>query len=127
MQKPATYSGIRAHALRAMQTYRDADTDIKAKTQDSIIARLYKVRNSAGLDDLDIASECADHLLAGIDTTSDTLMFLVWALSLPKNAHIQRKLIQECESIDADGIKDGVVDLVRMPGYEAAIMRFGAD
>lgn len=28
------------------------------------------------MDDLDIANGCADHLLAGIETTSDTLMFL---------------------------------------------------
>ena len=62
MQKPATYNGIRAHALRAMEQYRDADPDAKSKAQDSIIARLWKVKGSAALSDLDIASEAADHL-----------------------------------------------------------------
>ncbi|KAF2032895.1 cytochrome P450 [Setomelanomma holmii] len=124
MQKPSTYSGIRAHALRAMQSYCDADADAQAKVSESIIARLWKVKAQAELSDLDIASECADHLLAGIDTTSDTLMFLLWALSHPSHAHIQRKLIDECHSIDGSAIKDGVVDLEvadRLPYLGAVI------
>lgn len=111
MQKPATYSGIRAHALRAMQNYRNADNETKAKAQFSIIARLWNIKEESGLDELDVASECADHLLAGIDTTSDTLMFLIWALSLPKNARFQRKLVDECKSINANAVKNGVVNL----------------
>jgi hypothetical protein len=111
MQKPATYSGIREHALRAMQYYRDASPEMRVKAEASIIARLGKVKDDSSLDELDVASECADHLLAGVDTTSDTLMFLVWALSLPKHAHIQRTLISECKSIDTSAINNGVVDL----------------
>jgi cytochrome P450 len=109
MQKPATYTGIRAHALRAMHNYRDADTATREGAQNSIIARLWK--DDVQLDDLEVASECADHLLAGIDTTSDTLMFLIWALSRPEHSHIQCKLVDECLSIDADVVKNGVVDL----------------
>jgi cytochrome P450 len=124
MQKPATYTAIRTHALRAMESYRDAAVDTRVKAEDSIVARLWKVKADAGLDDLDIASECADHLLAGIDTTSDTLMFLVWALSCPSHAHIQRKLIDECKNIDAKAIKNGAVDLEvadRLPYLDAVI------
>jgi hypothetical protein len=124
MQKPATYTGIRAHALRAMRNYRDANPETRAKAQESIIARLWKVKDDAGLDELDVASEAADHLLAGIDTTSDTLMFLIWALSLPKNAHIQQKLIDECKGIDAPAVHNGVVDLYvadQMPYLDAVI------
>jgi hypothetical protein len=124
MQKPATYSGIRAHALLAMQKFRDADAVTRAKAEDSIIARLWKAKDDSGLEDMDIASECADHLLAGIDTTSDTLMFMIWALSLPKHAHIQRKLVDECKSIDDDAARDGVVNLEiadRLPYLDAVI------
>lgn len=124
MQKPATYTAIRTHALRAMESYRGAAVDTRVKAEDSIVARLWKVKGDVGLDDLDIASECADHLLAGIDTTSDTLMFLVWALSCPSHAHIQRKLIDECKNIDAKAIKNGVVDLEvadRLPYLDAVV------
>jgi hypothetical protein len=124
MQKPATYTGIRAHALRAMHNYRDADAATRDGAHDSIIAQLWKVKDDLRLDDLEVASECADHLLAGIDTTSDTLMFLIWALSLPKHSHIQRRLIDECLGIDANDIKNGVVDLDiadRLPYLDAVI------
>jgi cytochrome P450 len=125
MQKPATYTGIRKHALHAMQQYRDADPETRTKAEGSIIARLWKVKDDSGLDGLDVASECADHLLAGIDTTSDTLMFLIWALSLPKHAHIQQALINECKRIDASAVKNGVVDLDvadQLPYLNAVIM-----
>jgi len=38
-------------------------------------------------------------------------MFLIWALSLPQHAHLQRKLIDECKSIDTSLVSDVVVDL----------------
>jgi cytochrome P450 len=66
--------------------------------ENSIIAHLWKSHQSEtanGLNDMQIASECADHFLAGIDTTSDTLMFLIWALSLPENQKFQQSLREE--------------------------------
>jgi len=63
------------------------------------------------LDSMDIASECADHLLAGIDTTADTLMFLIWALSRPQNQHIQKRLIEEVRALPQDMLENGVPKL----------------
>jgi cytochrome P450 len=110
MQKPITYSDMRAHALLAMQQFRDTDAIRRAKAQNPITAWLWKFKGDSALGDLDIASECADDLLAGINITSDTLMFLIWALSRPKHAPIQRKLIDECKSIDDDAVVDGAVN-----------------
>ncbi|KAJ6200632.1 putative benzoate 4-monooxygenase cytochrome P450 [Bipolaris maydis] len=73
MAKPATYSGIRAHAPRSMHAYHDAGEILRAEANKSIIR---SSKSSTSMDDLDIANGCADHLLAGIETTSDTLMFL---------------------------------------------------
>lgn len=50
------------------------------------------------------ASECADHFLAGIDTTSDTLMFLIWSLSLPENRQFQGKLKDELRGLPAESL-----------------------
>lgn len=124
MAKPATYTGIRAHALQAMHTYRDATPEQRTDAQHSIIARLWKVKDTANLDELDIASECADHLLAGIDTTSDTLMFVIWTLSLPQNVGIQKRLIEACQSLPDAAFRDGVIDLEvadRMPYLDAVL------
>jgi hypothetical protein len=85
-QKPFIYTGIRDHALTSY--YRFKENQIEDNT---IISRLMHFR----LDDLDIASECADHFLAGINTTTDTLTFLIWALSRTENQGIQEKLRKE--------------------------------
>lgn len=111
MRRPATYTGIRAHALRAMRAYAAAAPAARAAAKGSIVARLWEVREGAGggggLGDLDVASECADHLLAGIDTTSDTLMFLVWALSRPENAGVQERLVEECRALGEAAVSAG--------------------
>ncbi|KAL6364456.1 hypothetical protein LRP88_01857 [Fusarium phalaenopsidis] len=52
------------------------------------------------------ASECADHFLAGIDTTSDTLMFLIWSLSLPENQRFQDKLRDELLGLPAESLNE---------------------
>ncbi|KAF1935325.1 cytochrome P450 [Clathrospora elynae] len=111
--EPATYTAIRAHASTAMQKYRDSASCEQSKAQVSIIVELPQAayKHKTELDDLDIASECADLLIAGIDTTSDTLMFLMWYLTLPRNARIQERLIKECQSIPDTTLYDDIVDL----------------
>jgi hypothetical protein len=95
-KKPTVYTGIRRHALGAWEKYAQSTSDVKSASRSStIIGRLGETR----LGDMEIASEAADHLLAGVDTTSDTLMFLIWALSLPENARFQEKLIEEVTAI----------------------------
>ena len=51
------------------------------------------------LRETQIASECMDHLVAGVDTTGDTLCFTMWSLSRPEYAHVQEKLHQELKTI----------------------------
>ncbi|KAK5126595.1 hypothetical protein LTR85_009529 [Meristemomyces frigidus] len=134
MQKPSTYTAIRVHALQAMKDTRAALDSGSLQTEDlsrTIIGKLFihqgatvKGGPKGGLDDMDIASECADHLLAGIDTTADTLMFLFWAISLPENKHIQEKLIAEVQSANGELDEHGNVTPVvtdKLPYLDAVI------
>ena len=111
MQLPTTYTGIRLYAMKACQEFSKASPEAKEK-ETSVISRLWKHHRSQkenGIDDVDIAAECADHLLAGIDTTSDTLMFLVWSLSRPEHKEFQQKLIDEVRGIsESDLNTDGI-------------------
>jgi cytochrome P450 len=110
MQKPATYTGIRKFALDAYTTFRNEMQDKKGLVSgegSSILERLWQhhqTQRKGGLEDLEIASECADHFLAGIDTTSDTLMFLIWSLSRPGNEEFQEKLRQEVLAIPDEAL-----------------------
>jgi cytochrome P450 len=83
---------------------------IAAKAKDSSILgqlwRHHQTQKDGGLDDLEVASECADHFLAGIDTTSDTLMFLIWSLSQSRNQHFQQKLRREVLDLSEEAINE---------------------
>ena len=102
-QRPTVYTGIREHALGAWKSFFRSSQDAKKDSKTStIIGRLWEhhvSQKEEGLRDMEIASEAADHLLAGVDTTSDSLMFLIWALSLPKNFIFQERLIEEVSSM----------------------------
>lgn len=104
--KPTVYTGIRNHALASSKKFTSISSNEKAALKTTtIIGRLAEHHNSVkegGLQDLEIASEVADHFLAGVDTTSDSLMFLIWALSLPENAKFQRKLADEVSGMSDD-------------------------
>lgn len=115
MSKPTTYTGIRVHALDAWYRFKESSNDSKEAQQYTILGNLWQSHESQknnGLDDMEIASECADHLLAGIDTTSDSLMFMIWAISRPENLKFQRKLQEEIRSMPADLFnKDGIASV----------------
>lgn len=98
-KKPTVYTGIRNHALKAWKNFSNSSVQQKeAAKPTTIIGKLWPHHESekaGGLTSMQAASEIADHLLAGVDTTSDTLLFLIWALSLPENQALQSRLISE--------------------------------
>ncbi|KAJ6444659.1 cytochrome P450 4A21 [Purpureocillium lavendulum] len=72
---------------------------------------------SGELDAIDMAAECLDHMVAGIDTTGDSLCFLMWELSQPRSLLYQRRLTEELRSrpdasIDQLPFLDAVVNEV---------------
>ena len=55
-----------------------------------------KLTNSSSpISRQEAASECKDHMVAGIDTTGDGLCFLMYELSKPENQRSQTKLREE--------------------------------
>lgn len=123
IQRPFVYTGIRKHALEAFYSWKNAPQEYRdANVANTLIGRLFQVREKSELSDMDIASEAADHLLAGIDTTADTLMFLIWAMSLPQNQHCQDKLRTELSQVpfDSTGLPQPK-DLTGLPYLNAVI------
>lgn len=111
LKGPIPYTGIKLHAMKAFQAFKNASAEEKAKSS-CLISKLWKhhvSQKDGGLDDLDIASECADHLDGGIDTTSDTLMFAIWSLSRPEHKQYQQRLINEVQNLSDDDLhEDGI-------------------
>ncbi|KAI2637304.1 cytochrome P450 3A13 [Xylaria nigripes] len=57
---------------------------------------LHRMQDEAyNMKHIDMAAECLDHLIAGIDTTGDSLCFLMWEISQPRSLHVQRRLQEE--------------------------------
>ncbi|KAL2014876.1 hypothetical protein VTN00DRAFT_2401 [Thermoascus crustaceus] len=127
--KPIAYSGVQDYALQAWRKYwSNWVQGNDGKPSQGIMRKLLEEHNVHGkgeLTDLDIVAECADHLDAGLNTTSDTLMFAIWALSLPHNAHFQQHLVAEMTSLtDSDINSDGIprVEVCdRLPFLDAVI------
>lgn len=75
----------------------------------SILAHLWQhhqTQKEDGMTDNQMASECADHFLAGIDTTSDTLMFLIWSLSQLNSRKFQDRLRAEVLGIPKESLNN---------------------
>lgn len=68
---------------------------------------------------LTIASEMLDHALAGFDTSSITLIFLAWELSMPHNAHWQDRLHSELATLK--GSRDAET-IDKLPILHAVLM-----
>ncbi|OCH89926.1 cytochrome P450 [Obba rivulosa] len=75
------------------------------ETDSSTVLQRLKTQKDT-LDDLYVASECMDHLVAGIDTTGDALCFLIHHLSLPESYSIQQKLREELVAHPIDSFDD---------------------
>lgn len=72
-----------------------------------------------------VAAECMDHLVAGVDTTGDAMCVLMWKMSTPECAGVQDKLFQELSTVshsfDPHTQTASIVDLDSLPYLEAVI------
>ncbi len=78
-----------------------------------------KLKEYSELSELDIYSECADHLFAGVETTGDTLCFLMWHISQPSNLCIQKKLQLELRPAFLSTASD--LDVHQLPYLSAVV------
>lgn len=129
-KKPLAYSGLQEYALATFnaQLREKSERDQVSDTSGSLMARLRNAQamtyGKDSIADLDIAAECADHLDAGLKTTSDSLMFALWALSLPDHQNIQQRLAAEVDTLrdKTDNRSISPTDLCdRLPFLDAVI------
>ena len=104
IEKTISFKHVRTWALGTFDEYRQIREQNKSSSDEpALVAELWnqrEKRQGTNLRDIDLASECADHLAAGIETTRHTMVFLIWAMSLPENAYLQSKIRNEVQSLD---------------------------
>ncbi|TKW49746.1 putative sterigmatocystin biosynthesismonooxygenase, partial [Colletotrichum tanaceti] len=86
----------------------------------TLLSRLHEKSGGGqqGLDQLDMAGECLDHMAAGIDTTGDGLCFLMWELSQPRSLRFQEALRRELRE-NAGAASTAAFD--RLPFLDAVV------
>lgn len=103
-EEVVSFKEVRAWALKTFERYRSLQVQSKGKSSEtSLVGELcyqQDKREDSNLQDIDLASECADHLAAGIETMRNTLLFLLWALSLPENVHCQVNIRNEVSALE---------------------------
>ncbi|KAI0476723.1 cytochrome P450 3A13 [Xylaria cf. heliscus] len=67
------------------------------------------------MNHIDMAAECLDHTAAGIDTTANSVCFLMWEISQPRSFHVQRRLQEEL-------IANPDVPFDKLPYLDAVVM-----
>jgi cytochrome P450 len=106
------YTSMRDYAYEAAIKYYK---EYAGSENDSVMSKMvrYHVSQGGDLSDADLAAEGADHctfsffhklnaVLAGADTTAETLTYIIWQISRPGFQHIQDKLRAELKTIQYD-------------------------
>jgi cytochrome P450 len=116
IEQAVSFKHVRAWALGTFDQYIQMRRQGKAHTNEvALVTELYNQREKRAefvLLDIDLASECADHLGAGVETTRNTMIFLIWAMSLPENKHLQSKIREEVLGLDAASFNDHGLPMV---------------
>lgn len=78
---------------KAKELVLDAVNNTGKPADFTLLARMQDPK--MGLEKMEMAAECMDHMAAGIETTGDVLCWLMWQISLPECQPIQDKLYAE--------------------------------
>jgi cytochrome P450 len=118
-------SRVRDYGWNSVQSFKKTEKDSEAGKMNTAGKLFTYEGTESALRDTQIASECMDHLVAGVDTTGDTLCFTMWSLSRPEYAGVQEKLFEELKSIDFPG--DGVPSIQKIDAlpYLDAVIKEG--
>ncbi|KAH8673996.1 cytochrome P450 [Xylariales sp. PMI_506] len=73
-----------------------------------------------GMEQIEMAAECLDHMAAGIDTTGDALCFLMWEISQPASFQVQARLQAEIKALRSP-LAGEVVPLDKLPYLDAVV------
>jgi len=111
---------VRDYGWNSVQSFKSTEKD----TEEGKLHTAGKLFSYEGTDlqlrDTQIASECMDHLVAGVDTTGDTLCFTMWSLSRPEYRHVQETLYQELKDAGFDGVPS-ITKIDALPYLDAVL------
>lgn len=124
------WEGISRMRNWGISRFRDVRARIKiaSEDEDCVVSRLARLVDESrdGWTEETAASEILDHMLAGMDTTSDTLSFLFYRLSLPESVGVQEDFQKSLEKLIPCGTiphsnRQFLADLLAHPYLDAIL------
>lgn len=116
----ATPLRVNAYGHQAIQNLRNHSTSPEAGKEGSvcIFSKMIDETKNSGLSDYEIEHEAANLIVAGSDTTANSLTYLVWVLLHPKHREIRNKLEAEFDSLPPDPTS---AQLATLPYFNAVL------
>ncbi|KAF2463266.1 cytochrome protein [Lindgomyces ingoldianus] len=87
------------YAEKSIQRYRSMEAADPHNVKPTLFTKLYRAGDE-GLSPMEIKAEAQAYLIAGTDTTANTLTFLIWSVCRQKD--IQKKLVEELAGLPED-------------------------
>ncbi|KAI2641268.1 cytochrome P450 [Xylaria nigripes] len=84
---------IRKFAREALQRHRDLVDGDASHVDSTLFSKLYKAEGEESINPNEVLDNAQAYIVAGSDTTSNTLTYLVWAVC--SNPEIQSRLVKE--------------------------------
>lgn len=104
---------LREYAEQSLERYRRVLENDPEKVQKTLFTKLYQGIDDETLTHKEINDEAQIYIVAGSDTTANTLTYLTWRLCLPENRHIKYRLLKELDTLPESDFSDS--DLKHLP------------
>ncbi|KAJ2985423.1 hypothetical protein NUW58_g5537 [Xylaria curta] len=91
---------IRAYATESLQRHRNLVEKEGADARPTVFTKVYKAEGDESISPDEIRNNAQSYIIAGSDTTSSTLDYLVWTLC--RNPEIKSRLLKELEVLPDD-------------------------
>ncbi|KAI1498889.1 putative cytochrome P450 [Biscogniauxia marginata] len=91
---------IRSYATQSIQRHRDLVENEGSDAKPTLLSKLYKARDDESMTPEEVRDNAQAYIVAGSDTTSNTLTYLVW--SVCRHPDVKEKLTRELSRLPDD-------------------------
>ncbi|GAP87001.1 putative cytochrome P450 [Rosellinia necatrix] len=98
------------YATESLGRHQDLVGKSGSDTQPTVFTKIYKAEDDDSISPAEIMDNAQSYIVAGSDTTSNTLAYLVW--SVCRAPEVKARLVKELERLPADFAYEDLRDLV---------------
>ncbi|KAI0007687.1 cytochrome P450 [Xylariaceae sp. FL0662B] len=100
---------IKAYAQESLQRHKELVDNNSAKPRPTLFSKMYKACDEETLNPVEIRDNAQTYIVAGSDTTANTLTYLLW--SVCRHPEIKARLLEELRTLPEDFTDDNLKTL----------------